>query len=163
MQAEGINEMKNRIQLNDIDGMQVGDIAKLHVAELAMLMEDADEMAKKAKTYKDWLSGAVAIKYEDSTKAAFKDAVKDCGTVHLTDDGFDIEVEAKKSISWDSGKLAAAFDAMAKDEADHYCKCKLEVDERKYVAAPPAIKALLEPARTMKVGKPTYKITQREV
>ena len=155
--------MKNRIQLSGIDEMQVSDIAKMHVAELAMMMEDAEEMAKKAKTYKDRLSAAVAIKYEDSTVLAFRNAVKDCGTIHLTDDGFDIEVEAKKSVSWDAGKLADAFDAMAKDEADHYCKCKLEVDERKYVAAPPAIKALLEPARTMKVGKPTYKLTQREV
>lgn len=155
--------MKNRMTLSDLDGMQIGAIAALHVSDLAVLLEDADDMAKKAKTYKDWLSGAMTIKYDDRVKAAFKDASKDTGTVHITDDGFDVEVEVKKSISWDSSILAQAFDAMPADEADHYCKCKLEVDERKYVAAPPQIRSLLEPARTMKAGKPTYAITRREV
>lgn len=155
--------MKNRMTLNDLDGMQIGAIAALHISDLAALMEDADVMTKKAKTYKDWLSGAMNIKYDDRVKAAFKDASKDTGTIHINDDEFDVEVEVKKTVAWDTSALALAFEAMPADEADHYCKCKLEVDERKYVAAPPAIKSMLEPARTLKAGKPAYSITRREV
>lgn len=154
--------MVNRMQLSDIDNMQIGEIAKLHVSQLALLSEDADAMAKKAKQYKDWLTGAIAIKYGEAETAMRKAEGKDTGTIHLSDDGYDIESVVKKDVVWDNTKLAAAFDAMDHKDAEHYCKVKLEVEERKFTAAPPAIQALLLPARTLKAGKPTFKVTQKE-
>jgi len=41
---------------------------------------------------------------------------------------------------------------MPEEDARHYGKLTLAVDERKYTAAPPAIRNLLEPCRTVEVG-----------
>lgn len=154
--------MKNRMQLSDLDHMGVGAIAAIHIESLSMLMDDAKEMADKAKKYRDWLSGAVQIKYADVISAAFKVAAKDSGVVHVSDDGFDIEADAKKTVAWDNSKLCAALDAMGAEEADHYAKVTVAVDERKYVSAPHSIKTLLEPARTVKVSKPSITITRKD-
>jgi hypothetical protein len=154
--------MSNRIKLADIDKMAVGDIAKLPIDQLVMLVEDAQELADQAKRYNGWLNGAVAIRYADRAATARRDAGKDTGIVHLADGEFDVECDLPKKVEWDQDKLTAAFDAMTRSEADHYCKATLEVAEAKYNAAPPHIKALLTPARTVKAGKPKFTLAKKE-
>jgi len=50
------------------------------------------------------------------------------------------------------------LEAMAPEDARHYGKLTLAVDERKYTAAPPAIKSLLEPCRSVEVGGFTVEV-----
>ena len=157
--------MSNRVQLSDIEKMELGKIAELPPDQLELLIQDASDMAKTAKQYGDWLSGALAIRYGDLAKAARKEAGKDTGVVHLTDgpDGeFDIECDLPKKVEWNGEKLVGAFDAMTDEDARHYCKATFAVEEKKYDAAPPAIKKLLEPARTVKAGKPTFKLGRKK-
>ena len=100
------------------------------------------------------------IKYGDADKASRKISGKDTGTNHILDSGFDVETTIKKDVVWDQDKLMSALDAMADADATHYGKFKVEVDERKFMAAPPAVQASLLPARTVKAGKPAFKISQ---
>lgn len=51
----------NRITLDDLPTMPVGEIAALPGDQLALLMHDADERLRSAKTLSDWLEGAIAL------------------------------------------------------------------------------------------------------
>jgi hypothetical protein len=53
---------------------------------------------------------------------------------------------------WDQNELGVALESMPEEDARHYGKLVLSVEERKYTAAPPAIKKVLEPCRTVEVG-----------
>ena len=65
----------NRVTLDNIPGMAVGDIAALPVDQLALLTEDARGALERAKRLKDWLDGAIDLKYRDRAAAA---RVREC-------------------------------------------------------------------------------------
>jgi cardiolipin synthase len=50
----------NRITLNDLRGMPIGAIAALSGEELAPLRLEAEDQLRAAKTFGDWLDGAIA-------------------------------------------------------------------------------------------------------
>lgn len=56
--------------------------------------------------------------------------------------------------------MAARVRAAGDDPAD-YVETTLRVSERAYGAWPPSIRAAFEPARTVKTGKPSFRL-QRE-
>ena len=62
--------ISNRISLDELRLMAVGDIAALPAEQLALLQDEADEALRRAKTACDWLAGAVALKYADRAHAA---------------------------------------------------------------------------------------------
>ena len=46
------------------------------------------------------------------------------------------------------------------ENPDDYVGTEFKVSEPRYSAWPPGIRQLFEPARTLKVGKPSYKLEQ---
>jgi hypothetical protein len=85
---------------------------------------------------------------------------KDSGRVRLHDGDFVIVADQPKRVEWDQRELAAVV-ARIRDTGDdpaEYVKTKLEVSERAYSAWPQRIRAVFEPARTVKLGKPSYTI-----
>ena len=51
----------NRITLEDLPTMPVGEITVLPGDQLALLKQDADERLRAAKKLSDWLDGAIAL------------------------------------------------------------------------------------------------------
>jgi hypothetical protein len=150
----------NRIPLDDLHTMPVGEIADLPGDQLALLKQDADERLRSAKTLCDWLDGAIALKYGDQAKEARRAEGKDTGTVRLQDGPITVVAELPKRIDWDQAMLANLVERIRADGADpaEYVDIAFSVPERKYAAWPKDIRQEFEPARTVRTAKPKFRL-----
>ena len=77
---------------------------------------------------------------------------KDFGTTHIIAGNAKLKATISKKVVWDQDALGLVLQSMPEEDARHYGKITLAVDERKYTAAPPAVRATLEACRTVKAG-----------
>jgi hypothetical protein len=159
-----VNAPANRPQLGDLRTMPIGEIAALPGAVLALLQDEAEEAAKAARHLADWLNGAIALRYADRTAAARRAEGKDTGTVRFDDDEVTVIADLAKKVDWDQGELATLVAAIRAEDGDpgEYVDTLFRVPERKYAAWPRHIRTAFERARTVKTGKPTYRLALRE-
>lgn len=150
----------NRITLNDLRGMQVGAIAALPAEELAQLHGQIAEEVEAIKRLKDWLDGAIALKYTDRAAQMRLEAAKDTGTVRFEDDGVTVISDLPKKVEWDQFLLKALTEKIkaSGEDPSEYVKTKFEVSERAYGAWPSHIRTVFEPARTVRTGKMSFKL-----
>ena len=85
---------------------------------------------------------------------------KDFGTAHIKENNMSLKVNVGKKVVWDQNLLKNIFNEMTPENANHYAKVTYAVEERKYTAAPPAVKETLEAARTTEVGRFTVEIEE---
>ncbi len=156
--------MSNRIQLEDIRAMPVGEIAALPAEQLALLQEDAEAALTAAKTLKEWLDGAIGLRFGERAQAARRDAGKDTGTVRLVEDGVTVVADLPQRVDWDQVQLAALVERIRAegDDPAEYVDTAFKVPERKYTAWPSAIRTAFEDARTVKTGKSVFKLSLAE-
>jgi len=150
----------NRPTLNALPNMAVGDIAGLPADQLVLLQEEADEALRFAKLVRDWLDGALALKYGDTAAKARQADGKDTGTVRFDDGAATVVADLPKKVDWDQAQLAALVERIRAegDEPTEYVDIAFKVPERKYAAWPSAIRAAFQSARTVRVGKPSFKL-----
>jgi hypothetical protein len=143
--------------------MPIGEIAALPADLLAVLQEEAEDAAKAARTLADWLNGAIGIRYSDRAAAARRDEGKDTGTVRLDDGEVTVIADLPRKVEWDQATLAAMVARIraAGDDPAEYVETSYRVSERKFGAWPAAIREGFEAARTVKPGKPTFRLTLR--
>jgi hypothetical protein len=154
----------NRICLDDLRTMPVGEIAALPGDQLALLKDEADERLRAARTISDWLDGAIALKYGDRAQEARRAEGKDTGTIRLQDGPATVIAELPKRVDWDQAMLAGLVAQIRADGADpaEYVDISFGVPERKYTAWPAHIRETFEPARTVRTGKPRFRLVLGE-
>ncbi|HMQ93249.1 MAG TPA: hypothetical protein PKA33_18550 [Amaricoccus sp.] len=150
----------NHITLDDLPTMPVGEIAAQAGDQLALLKQEADERLRSAKTLCDWLDGAIALKYGDQAQEVRRGDGKDTGTVRLQDGQVTVVAELPKRIDWDQAMLAGLVERIRADGADpaEYVDIAFSVPERKYTSWPKDIRQEFEPARTVRTGKPKFRL-----
>ena len=148
----------NRPRLADLVTMPVGAVTALPAETLALLQEEADEALRAAKTVKDWLDGALALKYGSLADQARAVAGKDTGTVRFADGSVTIVADLPKRVEWDQSRLAALVERIRAegDDPAEFVEISYKVSERKYGAWPGSIRSAFEAARTVRTGKPTF-------
>lgn len=156
--------ISNHITLADIYRMPVGQIAALPADQLALLKGAADEQLTQAKSVADWLDGAISLKYADRAQDTRQEAGKDTGTIRFEDDGVTVIAELPKRIDWDQALLAQIAEniASAGEDPAEFIETKLSVSERKYGALPESWRKGFEPARTVRTGKPKFRLVLNE-
>lgn len=152
--------ISNHITLADIHRMPVGQIAALPADQLALLKGAADEQLTQAKSVADWLDGAISLKYADRAQDTRQEAGKDTGTIRFEDDGVTVIADLPKRIDWDQQLLAQIAEniASAGEDPAEFIETKLSVSERKYGALPDSWRKGFEPARTVRTGKPKFRL-----
>ena len=150
----------NRITLDDLPTMPISEIAAQTGDQLALLKHDADERLRSAKILCDWLDGAIALKYGDLAQKVRRAEGKDTGTVRLQDGPVTVVAELAKRVDWDQATLANLVERIRADGADpaEYVDIAFSVPERKYTAWPTDIRQEFEPARTVRTGKPKFRL-----
>ena len=151
----------NRPSLDDIRAMPVGEIAKLPAEHLALLQEEADAALDAAKRLKEWLEGAIALRYADAATAKRRAEGKDTGLIRFEDGAVAVAADLPKKIEWDQSLLAALVErirACGENPTD-YVDIGFKVPERKYTAWPAAIRDAFAAARTVRTAKPTFRLT----
>ena len=153
--------LPNRPTLDAVRALPVAEILILPAEHLALLQTDAREALDAAKRTLDWIEGAIALRYEQRAIAARAAAGKDTGTVRFLDGTVEITAELAKRVEWDQVRLAALAEQIrsgGEDPAD-YVEVSFWVSERAYTAWPERIRGAFEPARTVRTGRPIYRLT----
>ena len=88
----------------------------------------------------------------DQARDALRADGKDFGTTYIVAGNRKLKATVRKKVVWDQDQLGNVLQSMPEQDARHYGKLTLAVDERKYTAAPPAIRDILEPCRSVEVG-----------
>lgn len=156
--------MSNRVTLEQLDKMSETDAAGIHIGQLAMLLEDVAELKAAAARYAERIAQILDKRY--GTRAAELRRAKgtDTGTVRVEDDDYVVIADLPKTVSWDQdslAKLEKSLTGMGEDPAE-YIRIKREVEERRFAGWPSSLTSMFMPARTVKSGKPTFKIEMKK-
>jgi hypothetical protein len=156
-----MTDLKNRPTIDDVAQMTPDQVADLPLAQIAALRADLAELKGHVQQVDSIITAAMDDRF--GTRARQE---AETGTVHLPDeDGLTVKIEIPKRVEWDQHQLASAAakirDEWGDDPGD-YLRVKYEVSESAYKAWPSSLRALFEPARTVKPGKPKFTIEQKE-
>ena len=155
------NNTPNRPQIKDVGAMPIADIIQLPAEHLALLQEDASANLEAAKRLTDWIDGAITQRYAERAINARRTEHKDTGTIRFLDDTVTVIADLPKKIDWDQALIAEVIERIrvGGDDPAEYVEISFKVPERKYTAWPESIRATFAPARTVKTGKQTFRLT----
>ena len=151
----------NRPTLAEVRQMPARDVIAFPAEHLALLQADARDALEAAKRLADWIEAAIALRYEQRAITARAVAGKDTGTVRFQDGVVEITSDLPKKVEWDQRRLAALVErirAGGEDPAE-YVEISFKVGERAYAAWPERIRTAFAPARTVRTGRPTFRLS----
>lgn len=144
------------------------DISELSVSQLAALSPvQKQEISSNLDAAIDWLKKArtkfdVALEqcYGEQARTARLEAGKDFGVIHLSDGPLRVTADQSKRVSWDQPQLAAIARRIAAtgDAVEDFIDIEYSVSESRFNNWPPALRAQFEAARTVKPGKPSFRL-----
>lgn len=144
----------NAPTVDDLPGLSLQDIAALPAELLAILQGEIDERLQRDKAAKARFDDALSLRYAAQAAQQRQAAGKDTGTVRFDDGDFIVVADLPKRVDWDQDRLAAVIERIRTvgDDPAQYVDVTIKVPERKYAAWPEAIRAVFEPARTVRPG-----------
>ena len=146
--------------LDEVGNFVMAELENLPLADLDRLIRKVSDTEDTACHYRQFLQGVLHRRFGERAHQLRQDAGKSTGTVRFSDDGFTVVADLPKRTEYDQRKLKEAVEALRKwgENPEDYVSLEVKVAEAKYTAWPPAVRQLFEPARTLKAGKPTYKL-----
>lgn len=136
------------------------DLSCLSLAELHACQRTVTEAEETCRLYKLALHAEHDRRLGATANALRQQAGKTTGTVRFEVEGYTVVADLPKRVEYDLRKLRDAVEALRRwgEDPEDYVGIEFKVSEAKYTAWPPAVRQLFEPARTVKTGKPTYKL-----
>lgn len=140
--------------------MSVAQIAGLPPAQLQEAHANLLALQVMVKAVLDRMHTALEQRYAGQAQAARLANGRDFGVCHLNDGDLRVSVDLPKKVSWDQTQLAAiaARIADAGDRVQDYIDVDYSVSESRFNNWPPALKEQFAAARTVKPGKPSYRL-----
>jgi len=104
---------------------------------------------------------ALDAAYGEQVRAARFETGKDFGVIHIQDGPLRVTVDTPKRVSWDQAQLAAIARRIADagEKLEDYLEVEFSVSESRFNNWPAALRSQFEAARTVKPGKPTFRLT----
>tara|TARA_R110000782_G_scaffold93985_1_gene177610 strand:- start:78 stop:488 length:411 start_codon:yes stop_codon:yes gene_type:complete len=124
------------------------------------LEKDMESLKKDLQT----INEVFEHKYGNTARDKLREAGKDFGsTSFMIANNIKLNATFRKKVEWDQAGLMTTLDTeMDADDARHYGKISVTIEERKYSTAPPTIKAILEPHRTVDLAGVSFKLEEVE-
>ena len=150
----------NQLTPHQVLAMPAGDLALQASESLFQLKNDAADQQALAKAVVDHLDRALDLKYSKQAHALRLAAGKDTGVVHFDDGHVQVTADLPKKVEWDQKKLADLVRRMTAngDNPAEYVEISYRVSETKFNAWPETLKSAFAPARTLKTGKPGFRL-----
>ena len=130
------------------------------------LIESRRSPEQKIETDKEQLkviNDVFEHKFGNIARNRLRELGKDFGSTSImVTNNIKLNATFRKKVEWDQVGLMTTLDTMDQEDARHYGKISVTVEERKYATATPAIKAKLEPHRTVDLAGVTFKIEDVE-
>ena len=136
------------------------DLAARPGIVLFQLKKDATALLQTAKAIADQVDHALTLKYADLAQQQRLLAGKDTGVVHITDGSVQVTADLPKKVEWDQAQLAGIAQRISASGEDpsEFIELSYRVSETKYAAWPESIRSAFTAARTLKTGKPGFRL-----
>ena len=146
--------------LHAIGQLPLADLDVLPLPDMERMLQRVEAMKSTLRHYDLVLQSALNRRFGDQAQSLRQAAGKQTGTVRLVEAGFEIVADLPKRVEYDQARLQDAVDTLRGwgEKPEDYVSFEIKVAEARYNAWPPAIRKLFEPARTLKTGKPSYKL-----
>ena len=137
-----------------------GELAQRSSESLFQLKNDAANLLAAAKAIVDHVERALDLRYSQRAHQLRLAAGKDAGVVHFDDDHVRITADLPKKVEWDQTKLTEITRRIADsgENPAEYVEISYRVSETKFNAWPETLKSAFAPARTLKTGKPGFRL-----
>jgi len=147
-------------QSQDLVSIPATELAAFDARSLFQLKTLASGRLATAKAEVDHIEHALSLKYAERAKHLRLVAGKDSGVVHFDDGDVRITADLPKKVEWDQTLLAnlEARIAANGDNPREYIDVSYRVSETKFSAWASALREQFIPARTVKVGKPSFRL-----
>lgn len=146
---------------DQLRGMSASTLARFSAEVLCQLQAEASERLKAEKHIADLIEQAIDLKFAERARALRLSEGKDTGIVHFDEGQIHISADLPKKTEWNQALLAemARRIAAAGDNPSQYIDVSYRVSETKYLAWPDHLRNQFQPARTVKTGKATYRLS----
>jgi hypothetical protein len=147
-------------QNQDVVSILATELAAFDARSLFQLKTLAADRLATAKAEVDHIEHALNLKYAERAKHLRLVAGKDSGVVHFDDGDVRITADLPKKVEWDQTLLANldARIAVNGDNPREYIDVSYRISETKFSAWASALREQFIPARTVKVGKPSFRL-----
>ena len=155
---------ENTPSVDDMLNMPVTELALMPPNLLAAVQAEIDVAIDRMKAVTERFALALEVRYAARASECRQAEGKDTGTIRFEDDGVTVIADLAKRIDWDQAKLAQFAEniASAGEDPAEFIDTKLSVSERKYGALPESWRKGFEPARTVRTGKPKFRLVLNE-
>lgn len=136
------------------------ELAEQSSESLFRIKSDAAVLLAAVKTVVEHIDRAVELKYTHRAHQLRLTAGKDTGVVHFDDGQVQVTADLPKKVEWDQAKLAEITRRIAAsgDDPAQYLEIAYRISETKFNAWPESLKSAFAPARTLKTGKPGFRL-----
>jgi hypothetical protein len=137
-----------------------GDLANQSSDSLCELKGQATTLLATAKAVDAWVDKALDLKYSQRAREIRLAEGKDTGVVHFEDGAVHVTADLPKKVDWDQARLAEIAHRIAAggENPAEYVEITYRVSEAKFTAWPETLKSAFAPARTLKTGKPGFRL-----
>jgi len=137
-----------------------GELAERSSESLFKLKSDAADLLAAAKAIVEHVDRALDLRYAQRAHQLRLAAGKDTGVVHFDDGQVRITADLPKKVEWDQAKLNDITRRIAANGEDptEYVEISYRISETKFNAWPETLKSAFAPARTLKTGKPGFRL-----
>lgn len=137
-----------------------GELAERSGESLFQLKADAADLLAAAKAIVDHVDRALDLRYAQRAHQLRLVAGKDTGVVHFDDGHVRITADLPKKVEWDQAQLTDITRRIAASGEDpgEYVEISYRISETKFNAWPETLKSAFAPARTLKTGKPGFRL-----
>lgn len=149
------------LTLDQLRAMKASALAGFGAEVLCQLKAEAVDRLATEKQIADLVDQALDLKYAERSRALRLTEGKDTGVVHFEDGSVRISADLPKKTEWDQQMLAdiARRISAAGDDPGQYIDVSYRISETKYLAWPDHLRNQFLPARTLKTGKATYRLS----
>jgi len=148
------------LTLDQLLATAAGDLAAHSSEDLFRLKSEATDRQTSAKAIVDHIDRALDLKYSERARRLRLEAGKDTGVVHFDDGDVRITADLPKKVEWDQKQLANISSRIAAvgENPAQYLEISYRVSETKFGAWPESLKNSFVVARTVKTGKPDFRL-----
>ena len=145
---------------HQIIDIPVGNLAEQSAESLFEIKSNATDFFTLAKALVEHVDQALELKYCAQAHALRLAAGKDTGVVHFDDGRVHISADLPKKVEWNQARLAEITRRIAAngDNPAEYVEISYRVSETKFNAWPESLKSSFAAARTLKTGKPGFRL-----
>ena len=151
----------NLLTPDQVRGMSASTLAGFSAEVLCQLQATASDRLKAEKHIADLIDQAIDLKFAERARALRLAEGKDTGIVHFDEGRIHVSADLPKKTEWNQTLLTdmARRIATAGEDPSQYIDVSYRISETKYLAWPDHLRNQFQPARTVKTGKATYRLS----